>query len=86
MKQRISKVQIQFNPAFGNKAHVQLEFLQYEIWKFTIECSKNKAKLRREKLSRLEVKLKEFNETYLMMKQKNSIMLTEAKLMKSITK
>ena len=86
MTQHISKVQSQFNPAFGNKAHVQLGFLQYEIWKFTIECSKNKAKLRREKLSRLEVKLKELNETYLMMKQKNSIMLTEAKLMKSMTK
>ena len=41
---------------FGNKARVQSEFLKYEIRKFSIEFSKNKAKLRREKLSRLEVK------------------------------
>ena len=58
MKQYISEVKTQFNPAFGNKAHhVQWEFLKYEIPKFTIEFSKNKAKLKREKLSRLEVKL-----------------------------
>ena len=39
-------------------AHVQGGFLKYEIRKFSIEFSKNKAKLRRKKLSRLEVKLK----------------------------
>ena len=53
MKQHISEVKIQFNPAFGNKAHVQWEFLKYEI---------RKSKLRREKLSRLEVKLKELEQ------------------------
>ena len=62
MKQHISEVKSQFNPAFGNKAHVQWEFLKYEIRKFTIEFSKNKAKLKREKLSRLEVKLTELQQ------------------------
>ena len=33
-----------------------------EIRKFSVEFSKNKAKLRREKLSRLEVKLKDLEE------------------------
>ena len=46
----------------GNKAHVQWGFLKYDIRKFTIKFSKNKAKLRREKLSCLEVKLKELEE------------------------
>ena len=59
MKQHISEVKAQFNPAFRNKAHVQWEFWKYEIRKFTIEFSKNKAKLKCEKLSRLEVKLTE---------------------------
>ena len=58
MKQRINEVKNQFNAAFGNKAHAQREFLKYEIWKFSVELSKNKAKLRLEKLSRFEVKLK----------------------------
>ena len=62
MKQHISEVKSQFNPTFGNKAHVQWEFLRYEIRKIPIEFSKNKAKLRREKLSRLEVKLKELEQ------------------------
>ena len=62
MKQHISKVEIQFNPALGNKAHVQWEFLKYKIRKFTIEFSKNKAKLKREKLSCLKVKLTELQQ------------------------
>ena len=62
MKQHISKVKSQFNPAFGNKAHVQWEFLKYKIQKFTIEFSKNKAKLKREKLSCLEGKLTELEQ------------------------
>ena len=62
MKQYISEVKSQFNPAFGNKPHVQWEFLKYEIPKFTIEFSKNKAKLKREKLSCLEVKLTELEQ------------------------
>ena len=62
MKQHISYVKSEFNSAFGNKAHVQWEFLKYEIWKFTIEFSKNKAKLKREKLSRFEVKLTELEQ------------------------
>ena len=36
--------------------------MKYDIRKFTIKFSKSKAKLRREKLSRLEVKLKELEE------------------------
>ena len=59
MKQHKSKVKSQFNLAFGNKARAQSDFLKYEIRKFSIEFSKNKAKLRRKKLSRLKVKLKE---------------------------
>ena len=62
MKQYISEVKSQFNPAFGNKPHVQWEFLKYEIPKFTIEFSKNKAKPKREKLSRLEAKLTELEQ------------------------
>ena len=62
MKQYIREVKSQFNPAFGNKAHVQWEFLKYQIGKFTIEFSKNKSKLEREKLSRLEVKLTELEQ------------------------
>ena len=60
MKHHISEFKSQFNPAFGNKA--QWEFLKYKILKFTIELSKNKAKLKREKLSRLEVKLTELQQ------------------------
>ena len=62
MKQHISEVKSQFNPAFGNKAHVQWEFLKYKIRKFTMEFSKNIANLKREKLSRLEVKLTELEQ------------------------
>ena len=58
MKQHINKIKNQFNPALENKFHVQWEFLKYEIWKFSIEFSKNKAKLRHEKSSLLKVKLK----------------------------
>ena len=36
------------------------EFLKNEIQKFTIGCSKNKAKLKREKVLFLENKLKRF--------------------------
>ena len=59
IRQHISEVKSQFNAAVGNKAYVQWEFLKYEIRKFTIKFSKNKAKLKREKLSLLEVKLTE---------------------------
>ena len=58
----MNKVKSQFNPAFGNKANVPWEFLKYEIRKFSMEFSKNKAQLRREKLSLLEVKLKELEQ------------------------
>ena len=44
MKQHINEVKNQFDSAFGNKAHVQWEFLAYKIQRFSIECSKNKAK------------------------------------------
>ena len=38
-----------------HKNEVKSQFLKNEIRKFSIEFSKNKAKLRREKISRLEV-------------------------------
>ena len=63
MKQHINEVKNQFSPAFGNKARVRWEFLKYEIRKFSIQFSKNKAKLRREKLTLLEVKLKELEQS-----------------------
>ena len=62
MKQHISEVNSQFKPAFEKEAHVQWEFLKYEIRKFTIEFSKNKANLKRKKLSRLKVKLTELEQ------------------------
>ena len=54
MKQDINEVKSQFNPAL----EIKREFLKYKILKFSVEFSKNKAKLRCEKLSRFEVKLK----------------------------
>ena len=72
-----------FNFAFRNTDHDQWEFLKYEIQKFSIEFSKNKTKLSRGKLLRLERKLKVLEQN--LMKQKNHIMC-EAKLMKSTTK
>ena len=62
MKQHINEVNSQFNSTFGNKAHVQWEVLKYESWKFSVEFSKNKVKLRRDKLSCIEVKLKELKQ------------------------
>ena len=61
MKHQIHELKSQFNPAFGNKAHVQWEFLKYKILKFTIEFSKNKAKLKHENYC-LEVKLTELQQ------------------------
>ena len=51
MKQHVNKGKSQFSPAFEIKARVQWKLLKYEIRKFSIEFSKNKAKLKREKLS-----------------------------------
>ena len=62
IKQYISEVKSQFNPAFGNKADVQWEFLKYEIRKFTIEFLKNITKLKCQKSSCLEVKLKDLEQ------------------------
>ena len=42
MKQHISEVKSQFNPAFGKKAHVQWEFLKYEIPKIIKNSQKIK--------------------------------------------
>ena len=86
MKQHISEVKSQFNSAIGSKVYIQWGFLKYEIRILSKEFSKNKAKLWREKLSRLEVKLKELEQNLSNDEQKNSIMLTEAKLIKSMTK
>ena len=45
---------------YENNQRSKWEFLEYEIWKFTIRYSKIKAKLRREENSFLEIKTKEF--------------------------
>ena len=82
MKQHISKIKSHLNPVFGNKTHVQLEFLKYKILKFSIGFSKNKAKLRCEKLSLLEVKLKELEQSIDEAKELCNAM----KFMKSVTK
>ena len=58
MKQHVNEVKKQFNRPFGNKAYIQWKFLKYEIIKFSLKFSKNKAKLRREQLLRLKVKTK----------------------------
>ena len=86
MKQHINEVKSPFNPAFGSKAYIRWEFLKYEIRILSKKFSKNKVKLWREKLSRLEVKLKELEQNLSNDEQKNSIMLTEVKLIKSMTK
>ena len=62
MKQHINEVKSPFNPAFGSKAYIRWEFLKYEIRILSKKFSKNKVKLWREKLSRLEVKLKELEQ------------------------
>ena len=59
---------------------------KYEIRTFSTEFSKNKVKLRRGKLSPLEVKLKELEQNLSNSEAKEQYMLTEAKLMKSMTK
>ena len=56
MKQHVNEVKKQFNRPFGNKAYIQWKFLKYEIIKFSLKFSKNKAKLRREQLLRLKLK------------------------------
>ena len=45
MKQQIEKAKSQFDPAFGNKAHVQWDFSNYKIQKFSVEFSNIRAKL-----------------------------------------
>ena len=60
IKQHINEVKSQFNqPCFWKWASCSVGILKYDIRKFSIEFSKNKAKLKRENVSRLEVKLKE---------------------------
>ena len=62
MKLHAIEIKSQFNPAFGHKPQVQWELSKHEIWKFFVEFSKAKAKLKREKLLRLEVKLTELEQ------------------------
>ena len=85
MKQHINEVKSQINPAFGNKTHIKQEFLKYKIWKFSIDSQKSKQRdMKDYHISKLNEK--SWNKILAIMKQKNSIMLTEAKLMKSMTK
>ena len=86
MKQHVNEVKRQFNPAFGNRAHTPWKFLKHEIWKFSVKFSKNKAKLRREKLSGLEVKLEGLEQNLSNNEAKEQYKLTEAKLINSMTK
>ena len=58
LKEHIKHVKTSFHSNLKNNEHFQWEFLKYEIHKFTIGYSKNKAKLKREKVSFLEKKLK----------------------------
>ena len=57
MKEHIQHVKSSFDPIFENNAHSLWEFLKYEIRKFTITYSKNKAQMRCEKILYLEKKL-----------------------------
>ena len=62
LKEHIKHVKTSFHSNFENNEHFKWEFLKYEIRKFTIGYSKNKAKLKREKVSFLEKKLKDLEQ------------------------
>ena len=62
LKEHIKHVKTSFHSNVENNEHFKWEFLKYEIRKFTIGYSKNKAKLKREKVSFLEKKLKDLEQ------------------------
>ena len=62
LKEHIKHVKTSFHSNFENNEHFKWEFLKYEIRKFTIGYSKNKAKLKREKVLFLEKKLKDLEQ------------------------
>ena len=62
LKEHIKHVKTSFHSNFENNEHFKWEFLKYEIRKFTIVYSKNKAKRKREKVSFLENKLKDLEQ------------------------
>ena len=59
LKEHINPVKTSFHSNFENNEHFKWEFLKYEKRKLTIGYSKTKAKLKREKISFLEEKLKD---------------------------
>ena len=59
LKEHVKHVKISFHSNFENNERYKWEFLKYEIQKFSIGYSKNKLKLKREKVSFLEKKLKD---------------------------
>ena len=62
LKEYIKHVKTSFHSNFKNNEHFKRKFLKYEIRKFTIDYSQNKAKLKREKVSFLEKKLKDLEQ------------------------
>ena len=62
LKEHIKHVKTSFHSKFENNEHFKQKFLKYQICKFTIGYSKNKAKLKREKVSFLEKKLKDLEQ------------------------
>lgn len=57
-KNIINVIESSFDTIFENSPHSRWEFLKYELHKFTIRCSKAKAKERREKIKTLEENLR----------------------------
>ena len=62
LKEHIKHVKTSFHSNFENNEHFKWEFLKYEKRKLTIGYSKTKAKLKREKVSFLEEKLKDLEQ------------------------
>ena len=62
LKIYIKHIKTSSHPNFENNEHFKSKFLKYKIRKFTIGYSKNEAKLKREKVSFLENKLKDLKQ------------------------
>ena len=75
LKEHVKHVKISFHSNFENNEHFKWEFLKYEIHRFTIGYSKNKAKFKREKVLFLEKKLKIWSKTKTMKKQNYNIIV-----------
>ena len=62
LKEHIKFIKNSFISNFENKPQLQWEYLKYEMRSFAIKFSKNKAKIKREKILTLENKLKKLEE------------------------